>query len=374
MGNTNLFKRFFATNLIILLFAGLMTACGGGDDDGDDPTNPGNPTTPLITRTLTGTAAVGAPIAGRITIIDANGVSFTTDSDATGVYSVNLGEHPGPYLIRIVPNDSNMATQYSYATSSGVTNITQFTSLALLLAYQINLADAFNNWVTTLSTWNRATLEQALATINANFAGALNTAGVDPLVYDFFKVPFAADQMGIDAFLDTYTVAINGTTYTITDNSDQQPEPFVENIDTSGYFIGALFIPDGAAAWTLTLSSSVDGVGSTGNPVTYPTNSIPWNEERFNEIFLDSYPDTSTQVSVCPDEPLISCNITAQISQFDTNYTVVGDGAPGTTVTGSFTFGYSVTGWYAVTGIPGSRVDIDETTTWSWTWTWERIS
>jgi len=350
-----------------LLFATLLTACGIEQNELDSDL-----TALSIDRTLTGTVAVGKPVKGDVIIIDADGEKLDTQSDTTGTYAVNLGGRPGPYLIRFEPDDSTFPALYSYATNAGVTNITPFTTLALFLAYEGDFADSFDDWAEIHANWKLTALEQARAKINANFVTELQNSGADPVVYDFFTVPFKADQTGIDAFLDNYNVSFDygANDYTITDTSGQ-PVPFNENIDTTNYYIGARFIPEDAANWKLTWTPVIDGQqGRT--VVSYPGNNIPWSEERFNEIFWDKLASTPTQITMCEESPNVSCEFRVQVTKLNTSYDVIGNGEIGTIVKGSGTHNWNMRGWFQPNG--QQRINIDKSVSWSFSWSWERIN
>jgi len=381
MSNLTNFKTRFVSYLVVLLFLVLLTACGGGGDGPGDPDpngggntkNPPPPPATKINRQLSGTVAVGAPVAGTITIIDAKGNTLSVESDANGTYSVNLGGQLGPYLIRVEPNDSSLPVMYSYATGSGVANITPFTMLALYLAYRTDLQTAFDNWASN-STWKRADLEQALAKVNANFETGLLNAGVDPKVYDFFTEPFNADQTGIDAFLENYNVSIdfNNNSYEITDSSSQ-PVVFNENIDTAGYYIGAWFVPEGTAQWQFTYTYNINGTESTITyPVLYSSDDIPWNKDRFNETFWKNLADNESQTYTCEDSPNVQCNIVWEVTRLESNYEVIGNGEVGTIVQADASYSWSMTGYIQYTGQP--RQDINYSYSWTFSWSWERVS
>jgi len=354
----------------ILLFAMLLTACGA--EDGSNHNLDSNLSTP-INRVLTGTVAVGLPVKGAVIIIDTDGNTVNTQSDTNGTYSVNLGGRPGPYLIRVEPDDSNLPALYSYATGSGVTNITPFTTLALFLAYQGDFADSFNDWAILHSNWSRIDLEQARAKINANFSTELQNSGVNPIVYDFFTVPFEANQTGIDAFLDSYSVFFdyNAKAYNITDSSGQ-PVIFNENIDTADYYIGARFLPEDATNWKLTWTPEFNGQQGPTMVSYHPGNNIPWSEERFNEIFWKTLTETPLQIIMCNNGPNVSCNIDVQVTRLNTSYDVIGNGEIGTIVNGSGTYNWSMNGWSQQNG--QSRQDINVSASHSFSWSWERVS
>ena len=361
-------RRNFLTLLPISLWLTLFLSACGPTDTQTDSTDPGD-NTPTINRELSGTAATGAPVAGTITVVDANGVTSTTQSDATGAYSLNLEGRPGPYLIRVEPNDTSLPIMYSYATGSGVANITPFTTLALYLAYQADLANAFTNWATMYANWRRADLEKAVSTINANFNTDLLNAGVEPTTYDFFTTPFVADHTGIDAFLDNYSVSVNFTnnTYEITDSSGQAVT-FDANTDTTGYYIGALFPPPDGALWKFTSKTVYDGTETT-QEFFVASDIIPWNEERFKETFWDNVALQSKQVINCDGNPSVSCDITVEVTGVGSDYQITGNGEVGTLITASANYSISVTG-YIATGV--TYQNIDESHSWSYTWSWER--
>jgi hypothetical protein len=372
MHDTHNYKTRFVSLFFIFLFLVLITACGGGGD-GTPEDGSENPNPSTINRPLSGTVAMGAPVEGTITIVDADGNTFSAQSDANGDYTVNLEGRSGPYLIRVEPNDSNLPIMYSYATSSGIANITPFTTLALFLAHKMDLEDAFIDWTTTASGWKRAQLEQALAKINANFSTGIQNAGADPTIYDFFTVPFDANQTGMDAFLENYNVSVDfgSLTYDISDSSGQAVA-FNENIDTTGYYIGAAFIPDDAALWTFTLTYIID---DQENTVTYPnvsSNSIPWSEERFNEIFWNGLAGSNAQTFNCDDYENVDCSITWQVTKLEAKYNVEGNGEIGTEVTGEASYNWSMTGYIEYPDQP--RQDIDESHTWTYSWKWKRTS
>jgi len=353
----------------IILFAMLLTACGAEETtDHDLDSSLSIP----INRMLTGTVAVGLPVKGDVIIIDTDGNTLNTQSDKNGTYVISLDGRPGPYLIRVEPDDSNFPTLYSYATDSGVTNITPFTTLALFLAYEGDFADSFNDWATIHSNWSRIDLEQAHAKINANFSTELQNSGVDPVVYDFFTVPFEANQTGIDAFFDSYNVSFdyNARTYDITDSSGQ-PVAFNENIDTTDYYIGARFIPEDASNWELTWTPEFNGQQGATMVSYHSGNNIPWSKERFNEIFWETLATTPSQTIICNENPNIFCNIDTRVTQLNTHYDVIGNGEIGTIIKGSGIYHSTMNGWFQQNG--QSRQNINQSASHSFSWNWERI-
>lgn len=361
--------------LLLIPITLLLIACGGSDGDNSEntPDNQNvNPPTTVDTRNLTGTVAVGAPVEALLTITDRLGETFVTESDANGVYSVTLEGRPGPYLIRIEPNDEALPVMYSFATTSGVANATPFTTLALLLVFRedLNLETAFDDWAEVVSDWDRSVLEDFLAIINANFAEQLENFGIIPELFDLFTTPFVADSTGIDAFLDEFTASmdLSDNTYTVTDSNDNEVDINLD-IDTTGFYIGARFTPDEMASWELTLSRTIDD-GETEITVISPVggDSVPWRREQlFDEDFWSTY-DNLTSAN-CENQANIECDITLNVSRFDSTFDVEGDGAIGTVVSGTIDVEWSLTGWVKMDGI---QQNIDESGRWSTNWRWER--
>jgi len=368
----------FLRTILLIPMALLLFACGGGDGDGDGVAITNPPPEELtvgVVRNLSGTVAVGAPVSATLAIVDRNGGVLTIQSDAAGQYSVDLGARPGPYLIRIVPNDNSIPVMYSYATGAGVANGTPFTTLAMLLAYGHEIEAAFIDWGVQSRLWDRKALEQKQALINANFHGELNNAAVDPLIYDFFTVPFEANHSGIDAFLDEFSVSVNWTTgeYEIR-NSSNALLSLNENLDLSGYYIGAQFFPDDAAVWELSMDLTLDGVTNhvlVGFPITDPAD-VPWRHEHFLGEFWVEYDEVINNMPkvTCDDEPLVDCDINVTVTQFENSYEVQGSGGIGTLVLGTVAYGWSVKGWAES---EGRRENIDVSADWSFSWRWLRV-
>lgn len=225
-------KRFNVTlsGLRILLLAGialLLAACNGGGSSS------------TTSSTLSGTAAVGAPINGYVYVVDVNGTAVNTATNATtGAWTVSVSGMTAPFLVRVVPNGGG-DTLYSYAGAADITvNITPLTHLAMYLAFDGDLDALYTSWAANHSQLTAQTIANAQAIINANFATQMDGEGLDHTNYDFFGDDFTADNTGLDALLDslsisidftggTYTILVGGIAFTLN-----------EAIDTSGIDIG----------------------------------------------------------------------------------------------------------------------------------------
>ncbi len=375
--NTQLMgRRGGLTALVSLAIALAVSACGSGDavkavtKKEEGGSNRRTETT--VVREVTGTVATGAPAQGTVTAVDADGNTTSDQTDANGVFVLDLGGRTGPFLLRFEPANGQGAVMYSFVNGSRVVNITPLTQLALVLAYHTSLQEAFTNWASVAATFKRGDLEAAMARINANFATDLLNAGVDPKVYDFFTTAFTADGTGIDAVLDNYRVSTDagGSSYSVTDRSGNKVA-FNENIDTTGYAIGARFLIDGLSYWNYTYTTVSAGKESTQTRENMPAVLIPWSEERFWEIFWYGLPLSLNQQINCKDDPDVVCDITVRVTRLDGSYDVTGNGEVGTVITASGGYEWSMKGWYSYRGL--FRKDIDEKHTSSFSWRWERV-
>ena len=217
--------RFLLLAGIALLFA----ACNGGGSSSTTPTS----------SSLSGTAAVGAPIDGYVYVVDRNGAEVNTATDAaTGNWTVSVTGMTAPFMIRVVANGTGDVF-YSYASAADVTvNITPLTHLALFLALDDDLDALYANWVANYSQLTAQAILNAQAIINANFAAEMAGEGLDHTRYDFFGDDFTAESTGLDALLDSLSISIDfaGGTYTILVGGIAFN--FNEAIDTSGINIG----------------------------------------------------------------------------------------------------------------------------------------
>ena len=179
----------------------LITACSND-----------NPAAVVPADTIQGTAAVGLPVDGTVTVVDANGVKVTEMTDpTTGNYSVQVPGMTPPFMIQVVPTAGG-DTLYSFADAPGqIVNVTPFTSLTLSLAANgSDLSMLFSAWDGT--ALSQTQIESAQAIVGANLTSQLSAAGVDASAIDFFNDAFNADGTGIDAVLDnlTFTTDSNG--------------------------------------------------------------------------------------------------------------------------------------------------------------------
>ncbi len=281
---TNLAKFKLASLFLLLL---TLTACGGGGGGSDGGS------------TLSGTAATGAAIFGKVSIFGANGgIVADVQTDSSGKYSADVSGLTPPFCVCVIPDDSSKSTQYSYATGAGTANITPLTTLTLYYANgeqnPEQLADA--------STWPAASQNVAaavpdiLATVNANFASLFSAQGFDASSYDFFTSQFIpGDQF--DQILDQLNIDITGAAPIITVDGS----PFNFDLD--------IRVPTGGDLGVVTYegggSNLLSAQGRTFKPgvvipfgVTFVLQEVDENEELTGNAITLMLGDNNSVVSI----------------------------------------------------------------------------
>lgn len=203
------------TNTLKRLTLGLASAvlvtiygCGGGSSTTSSAT---------MATTLTGTAAIGAPISGSVFAIDINGkVSPAATTSALGAFIVDVAGMTAPYILSITGTaGGKQVTLNSIATAAGQTvNITPLTDLIVSTASGqpggsslTSLCAPVANVVPTacLSALTSASTPAKLATATQaviDMIAPLNLAGTNPLTGKF-----DANGTGMDAVLDQILMA-----------------------------------------------------------------------------------------------------------------------------------------------------------------------
>ncbi|MBK6740292.1 MAG: hypothetical protein IPG64_21885 [Haliea sp.] len=280
------------SGLRILLLAGfaiMLAACS----DGGSSSMPSIPST-----TLSGTAAVGAPIDGYVYVQDGNGSEVNTATDpASGDWSVTVEGMNAPFLIRVVPNGGG-DTLYSFANAANLTvNVTSLTHLATYLAFNGDVSALYTNWAANHAELTAEAILNAQAIINANFATEMDAADLDHTTYDFFSAAFAANSTGIDALLDRLRISIDFTGNSFTVSLDDSPFAFDVNIDTSGITIGGGGDDDDDDTVTLSCNTSnyvADAVRVptadelAGFAATYTGEEGTYGDDMMNPTFAPS--------------------------------------------------------------------------------------
>lgn len=195
----------------------MLAACGGGSSNPADPAPPVVPVVPAPATTVSGTAAVGAPVAGSVVAIDSKGkVSVAVNTGAGGAFTVDVAGMTAPFFLSITgTSGGKQVTMHSIATAAGQTvNITPLTdlivstasgqpggtALATVCAPVANtVSAACTTALATAATQQR--LDAAVAAVVAMIK-PINTGNTNPLTG-----AFVANGTGMDAVLDQILVA-----------------------------------------------------------------------------------------------------------------------------------------------------------------------
>jgi hypothetical protein len=266
----------------ILALAALLAACGGGGDSAvpappaapgpsasaPPPAGPGGPAgTPEAPRTLTvtGTAAIGAPLPNAtVTLRDSTGRTKTTTSDDAGRFTfTEVPPSAGPVQLSASAQvGQRQVVHYAILPSleaDRVANVTPLTTAIQALVSPTEVAadlDAAQLAATSVEAIRVAT-EQVRHVI-APLAGKLVDASWDPTA-----TPFAADGRGADLLLDHVDVAVQEDGVTVSNKMA------VPGIDAESTGAASVRIPKLDATATKALASR------TGKSVTSGLGQVP---------------------------------------------------------------------------------------------------
>lgn len=272
----------------------VLAGCWGGHD-GDDQSSATN-LAPTSTVTINGTAATGAAIAGgQVVVVNAQGVTATTTTQADGRYSLSIADS-APYMVKVSQGDQVL---YSYTPTAGVANITPLTNLAFYMAAEgDDLNELFTRFKEVTAGFStaeiNADIQKAAAQINANLHQLYADQDLDATRYNFFNTPFNANQTGFDAVLDQLNVSINYQAQTVADgvrvqlNGNANAFPFNFDIALTGYSISFTEAPGTGSgngngsgtgtvsgSWRLTGTITMSGVTTQIPEQTVPAASVP---------------------------------------------------------------------------------------------------
>jgi hypothetical protein len=208
----NKMNKIFFT-VFMLLF---LSACGGGGGGNNNNAGGGG------TATVSGTAATGAAFVGVINVYGKNGGEIPDVAiDESGKYSVDVSALTPPFLLCAVPASGSLQPpQSSFASSSGVANITPLTTLVVFNANggQDPCAQSpKDNWPGQSDSVATA-VEAVKEVVNANFAGVFSGTTIDLTNYDFFSTEFdvgdefdqVLDKLNIDLSGDSPVIDVDG--------------------------------------------------------------------------------------------------------------------------------------------------------------------
>jgi hypothetical protein len=191
----------------------LLSACGGGSSNPMSTATPAPTATPAASTMLKGTAAAGAPLAGDVTVKDANGKTVTTPINADGSYSVDTAGLTPPFIIRAegyVGGRSYVVHSAALASDLGGTvNVTPLTDLIIANVAGQLASSYFDN--PNFAKLTPTTLASETAALKTKLQKVLTALGINDTI-DLLRASFSADHTGLDAALDTLRISTDAAT------------------------------------------------------------------------------------------------------------------------------------------------------------------
>lgn len=156
---------------LVAVAVSMLAACGGGGGGGGSSGNGATGTAPDA-KTLSGTAAIGAPIVGGAVAVrcTAGQPIASTVTNSNGGWSVDVADQTLPCAVALTGGTANgvaNTTQYhSIATARGVVNITPLTDLLVANVIQSSTPPAwFSSLSTSTTTLGAITASQVAASL-----------------------------------------------------------------------------------------------------------------------------------------------------------------------------------------------------------------
>lgn len=190
-------------SIILLTVVIALAGCGAGSS------SPPTPEPPVVTKKVSGVAAVGAPMIGRAYLKDSSNLPTIlgpAEIAADGSFSFDVTNLTAPFYLQAEGTVGGQGYKlHSVAMSDGTTNINPLTDLAVAAAAGVNdPAAVFNDpLANSISPTN---LNKAIADIQAMLQPLLTAYSANP---DFLSGSYTADNTGLDGLLDVVAVSIN---------------------------------------------------------------------------------------------------------------------------------------------------------------------
>ncbi|HEY0586153.1 MAG TPA: hypothetical protein VGD52_08490 [Pseudoduganella sp.] len=192
-----------------------LAACGGGGSDSDSGTTPPPVQTSPLSVVFSGTAAVGAPLEGSVTVKDSKGATKVAQIGANGAYSVDVTGMTGPFVFRASGTaNGQVYTVHSVATSAdaaGKINVTQLTDLIAANVGGQLAADYFDQFDKNAATATASTIDAEAAKLKEKLQAILTALGVDANA-DLLRTPFVPISSPLDKALDAIHVTVDAST------------------------------------------------------------------------------------------------------------------------------------------------------------------
>ena len=200
------FKNRFSSFLVLVSATVILQACGGGGDG--SVASVANSSAELTN--VSGVAATGMPIQGRVYLKDSSGgAEQVTDTDANGAFSFNVSGLTAPYLLRSVwESETGSHELYSFSDGAGRANINPLSNAAVVAAAGVVDSSALEQGLSEEQMKGIGdNLPGVIASLREKLAPlfALYSADINPIT-GYFK----ADHTGLDAMFDAVTIEVTG--------------------------------------------------------------------------------------------------------------------------------------------------------------------
>ena len=204
------FKNKIISLLVLLSATVLLQACGSGGDGSSSAA-----TSSTAPATVSGVAATGNPILGRVYLKDSSGaVEQVADTDANGAYSFNIDGLKAPFLLRAVwENGTGIHALYSYSAGAGTANVNPLSHAAVVAAAGMSDGSALDQGLNEGQMMSVGeNLPGVLLDLRAQLAPLLDVYGADA---DPISDSFKADHTGLDAMFDAVAIEVAGGQITV---------------------------------------------------------------------------------------------------------------------------------------------------------------
>ncbi|MBU1169297.1 MAG: hypothetical protein KKD44_07010 [Proteobacteria bacterium] len=196
----------YIRDLIATIIFSCLTLVSCGSSDSSPPAPP--------SKTITGTAAAGAPIAGVVRVKGSLGHTATSPIELDGHFSLDVSALAAPYMLCAEGSVNGKSIKiFSAGVDEGCINITPVTDFIVRNALASAPGDAFDAW--DGSQIGSGDLSAAETLVQTQIAPLLSAMGVSD-DSDLISSPFNADSTGMDLVLEALEFSINGTVVTVT--------------------------------------------------------------------------------------------------------------------------------------------------------------
>jgi hypothetical protein len=187
-----------------------MVGCGGSGSSASS----GGTSNTASTMTISGSAAVGAPLVGSVTVKDALGATKTVTIGANGAYSVDVTGMTAPFVFRATGTVNGQTyTVHSIATATDANNQINITQLTDLVVANVagQIAQSYFDRFEQSGNANAATkaaIDAEVGKLKEKLLPVLTALGVDAGV-DLLRTPFTPLASALDKALDAIQVSVD---------------------------------------------------------------------------------------------------------------------------------------------------------------------